>query len=152
MSLAHPSTVHEPHTTGILARVSDQDLDLAEHLVAVESPHCGAISTFIGQVRDHDPDVQGRVINLEYTAHPDAEHILAKIVARFATDSIHISISHRIGMLAVGDYALVACVSSAHRAAAFEVCRALVEAVKVELPVWKRQLTDDGNHNWVGLT
>ena len=138
-------------TTDVFAQVIDAPLDLAAHLSAVESPHAGAVASFIGQVRDHDPDVTGTVLTLEYSCHPDAERILAELVARFETEGVRIAISHRIGRLAVGDLALVACVSSAHRAAAFDICRALVEAVKIELPIWKRQLTDDGAHTWVGL-
>lgn len=143
----------------ILAQVSAQPLSLDEHLRAVASPDAGAVATFVGQVRDHDPEATGEVVSLEYSSHPDAERILTEIAERFAvagspdgTDAVRVAVSHRIGLLGVGDYALVAAVSSAHRAAAFDACRALVEAVKVELPVWKRQSTGDGTHAWVGLT
>lgn len=136
----------------LLARVSAEPLSLDEHLAAVASPDAGAVATFIGQVRNHDPEATGEVVSLEYSAHPDAGQILTEIAARFATDGLLVSVSHRVGLLAVGDLALVACVSSAHRAAAFDACRDLVEAVKVELPVWKRQSSDDGTHAWVGLT
>lgn len=140
----------------LLAQVSAEPLSLDAHLQAVASPDAGAIATFIGQVRDHDPEATGEVISLEYSAHPDAGRILVEIVTRFAEQfadaGVRISVSHRVGLLAVGDLALVACVSSAHRAAAFEACRDLVEAVKVELPVWKRQSAGDGTHSWVGLT
>lgn len=140
----------------LLAQVSAEPLSLDAHLQAVASPDAGAVASFIGQVRDHDPEATGEVITLEYSAHPDAGRILTDIVTRFvekfADAGVRISVSHRVGLLAVGDLALVACVSSAHRAAAFEACRDLVEAVKVELPVWKRQSTEDGTHSWVGLT
>ena len=140
----------------LLAQVSAEPLSLDAHLQAVASPDAGAIASFIGQVRDHDPEATGEVVSLEYSAHPDAGRILIEIATRFtekfADAGVRISVSHRVGLLAVGDLALVACVSSAHRAAAFEACRDLVEAVKVELPVWKRQSTEDGTHSWVGLT
>ncbi|WP_066461018.1 molybdenum cofactor biosynthesis protein MoaE [Sanguibacter suarezii] len=140
----------------LLAQVSAEPLSLDAHLQAVASPDAGAVASFIGQVRDHDPEANGEVITLEYSAHPDAGRILTDIATRFvekfADAGVRISVSHRVGLLAVGDLALVACVSSAHRAAAFEACRDLVEAVKVELPVWKRQSTEDGTHSWVGLT
>ena len=47
--------------------------------------------------------------------------------------------------------AVVVAVSSAHRAPAFEVCRALIERIKTDLPIWKRQHEHDGTASWVGL-
>ena len=154
-TVTYPGTMQPdrsaPSPRAPLARVSAEPLSLDEHLRAVASPDAGAVASFVGQVRDHDPEADGTVVSLEYSAHPEAERILTEIAARFTADGVRVAVSHRVGLLAVGDYALVACVSSAHRAAAFDTCRALVEAVKVELPVWKRQITGDGAHTWVGL-
>jgi molybdopterin synthase catalytic subunit len=136
----------------VRAAVSGEPLDIAAHLDAVTDPQAGAIANFIGVVRDHDPEAEGRVILLEYQAHPDAGRILEELAARFSGDGARIAVSHRIGRLAVGDIALVCAVSTAHRADAFERCRALVEAIKAELPIWKRQHTSDGDATWVGLT
>lgn len=58
-------------------------------------------------------------------------------------------VGHRTGHLQVSDIALIAEVSSPHRAEAFDGCRELVEAVKTQLPVWKRQVFADGDHEWV---
>lgn len=132
------------------ARLSDQPLELAEHVAAVSRPGFGAVATFVGIVRDHDPDVAGRVTALEYSAHPDAGRVLGELAARFEGDRL-LAVSHRVGRLEVGEPAIVAAVASAHRAEAFEVCHALVEAVKAEAPIWKRQLLADGSHTWVGL-
>jgi molybdopterin synthase catalytic subunit len=51
----------------------------------------------------------------------------------------------------VGDLALVAAVASAHRGDAFAACESLVETVKAEVPIWKKQYELDGSHSWVGL-
>ncbi|NYD67020.1 molybdenum cofactor biosynthesis protein MoaE [Agromyces atrinae] len=134
-----------------IARVTDAPLSLDEHLRAVDDPHCGAVVSFVGQVRDHDPAVDGVVDAIEYSAHPDAERVLAGLVERFGGPDVKIAISHRVGRLGVGDYALVACVASAHRAEAFETSRALIEAVKTDLPVWKKQHDVAGGAHWVGL-
>ncbi|WP_350347491.1 molybdenum cofactor biosynthesis protein MoaE [Agromyces sp. G08B096] len=131
--------------------ISAEPLDVAGHLAAVAHPHAGAVANFVGIVRDHDPETSGTVVALEYSAHPDAERILGELAGRFAGDGVRIAVSHRVGRLDVGDAALVCAVSTAHRAEAFETCRALVEAVKAELPVWKRQRTADGDAHWVGL-
>ncbi|RYJ06059.1 MAG: molybdenum cofactor biosynthesis protein MoaE, partial [Actinomycetales bacterium] len=121
-----------------LTAVTDERLDVAAHLAAVDDPAAGAVATFIGQVRDHDPDVAGTVTLLEYEAHPDAGTVLREIAERVAADhAVQVAVSHRSGSLRVGDLAVVVAVSSAHRAEAFEVCRALIETVKTDLPVWK---------------
>ena len=52
---------------------------------------------------------------------------------------------------AVGEAAIVAAAASAHRAEAFEACRTVVERVKAELPIWKREILADGSHTWVGI-
>jgi molybdopterin synthase catalytic subunit len=143
----------EPSDQGRINEVSGEPLDIPAHLSAVSTGACGAVVTFIGQVRDHDPDANGRVTGLDYSAHPDAGRILAGIVDRFRAEfpQVNLAVSHRIGHLDVGDLALVAAVASAHRGVAFQVCERLVEAVKVEVPIWKKQYEVDGSHAWVGL-
>lgn len=134
------------------ARVCREDLSLTAHLDAVQHPSAGAVATFVGQVRDHDPAVDGEVVGLEYTAHPMAEHVLREVAAGAAGSDgvLGVAVSHRIGHLTVGEAALVAAVATAHRRLAFEVCNALVEAVKAEVPIWKREVLADGSHVWVG--
>ena len=61
--------------TVALARISDEDLDLNRHLEAVSAPGHGAVVTFVGQIRDHDPEAAGSVELVEYSAHPDAQAI-----------------------------------------------------------------------------
>jgi molybdopterin synthase catalytic subunit len=111
----------------------------------------GAVVGFAGVIRDHDG---GRsVIRLEYSAHPSAQDTLAEVladVAREARGVRALAASHRIGTLSVGDAALVAAVAADHRAAAFETCATLVDAIKARLPVWKHQFFSDGSDEWVG--
>lgn len=133
-----------------LVYVGDGPLDVAAHLAAVESAAMGAVVTFIGQVRDHDPGVDGPVSGIEYSAHPDADAVLARLVAALPSDVL-VAVSHRTGLLDVGDLALVACVAAAHRDAAYAASRELIESIKRDLPVWKRQLQVDGTATWVGL-
>jgi molybdopterin synthase catalytic subunit len=136
----------------MIARISDAPLDLQFHVEHVSDPRAGAVATFVGLVRDHDPSVEGRVVGLDYSAHPDAGAVLEQIArAALTPDVLGIAVSHRVGHLAVGEAAIVAAVATAHRAEAFEVCRALVETVKAQLPVWKREILEDGSHVWVGM-
>ena len=57
---------------------------------------------------------------------------------------------HRTGLLAVGDVAVVVAASAAHRGQAFEAARRLIDDLKASVPVWKRQVFDDGEQEWVG--
>jgi molybdopterin synthase catalytic subunit len=135
-----------------VAAISADPLDLDAHLDAVDDPHMGAVTTFVGRVRDHDPDAATAVVALEYSAHPDAAATLARLASEaIGSSGAVVAVSHRVGRLEVGDAAVVIAVASAHRAEAFEVCRTLIETIKTGLPVWKRQLESDGTATWLGL-
>lgn len=132
-----------------LCAVSDQPLDVAAHEAAAGSVDGGATVTFCGVVRRSD---HGRaVVELEYQGHPTAIAVLSEIAEKVAAepDVLSVAVSHRVGTLAIGDVALVAVVSTAHRHEAFAACARLVEDVKHRLPVWKRQVFSDGTDEWV---
>lgn len=134
------------------AAISTDPLDLAAHLALVDDGAVGAECTFVGRVRDHDPDAVGTVVALEYSSHPDAEATLRRLAVDAVGDTgAIVAVSHRVGRLAVGDAAVIVCVAAAHRGEAFEVCRALIESIKRGLPVWKRQVEADGTTAWKGL-
>jgi molybdopterin synthase catalytic subunit len=141
--------------TVTLAAISDSPLSLDAHLAAVDDDRAGAVTTFLGRVRDHDPYAAGEVVALEYSSHPDAERILRdlaeKAVAAGVSGEAIIAVSHRIGRLPVGSAAVVVAVAAAHRDEAFVVCREMIEAIKRELPVWKRQVEADGTTAWKGI-
>lgn len=139
------------------AWIATDPIDLATLLTSVSGPTHGAVASFVGQVRDHDPEASGEVVALRYTCHPDAPQFIEEIVARTCAETdphggADVVATHRVGDLDVGDLALVVVVGSAHRDLAFTVCRAVVEAVKHELPVWKQQFEADGSHAWSGLS
>ena len=117
---------------------------------AVAAPECGAVVTFRGVVRDDDG---GRhVTSLDYEAHPDATAVLQKVCQAVAAETgLRVAATHRFGHLTVGDVALVASASAGHRKEAFEACSLLVERIKAEVPIWKKQQFTDGESEWVGL-
>ena len=133
------------------ARITGQDLSLDSHLAAVSGSGYGAVVTFVGQIRDHDPAAAGTVERIEYSSHPDAETILQRVAAEAVRPGTCLAVSHRTGAVEVSQPALVACVASAHRALAYGVSRDLIERIKREVPIWKRQVESDGSHNWQGL-
>jgi molybdopterin synthase catalytic subunit len=92
------------------------------------------------------------VTTLEYVAHPDAEAALAAVVDAVVTELPVRAVAavHRVGVLSVGDVAVVVAAASAHRAEAFEAARRLIDDLKAAVPIWKRQVFDDGEQEWVG--
>jgi molybdopterin synthase catalytic subunit len=132
-----------------LVAVSDQPLDVAAHELAAAHPAAGAVVVFQGTVRNHD---HGRGVDkLDYEGHPDALRILREVADEIAADPnvLALAVSHRVGPLEIGDVAIVAAVATAHRREAFELCGRLVDEAKARLPIWKRQLFDDGTDEWV---
>jgi molybdopterin synthase catalytic subunit len=138
-------------TLVLRAAMTDQPISLAEHEELVSHQSAGAIVGFVGMIRDHDGG--RRVLRLEYSAHPSAAQVIADLVADVAEQSSGVravAASHRIGVLQIGEAALVAAVAADHRQAAFATCADLVDTIKARLPVWKHQFFDDGTEEWVG--
>jgi molybdopterin synthase catalytic subunit len=136
-------------TAPLIARVVDEPLSVAEHEDAVSDKAAGAVVSFAGVVRDHD---SGRgVTELEYVGHPTAQQVITELAEEFARrPDVHaVAVSHRVGLLGVGDVALACAVSSSHRGEAFAACAELVDLVKERLPIWKRQVFTDGEEEWV---
>jgi len=132
------------------AALTDGVLSLSEHEELVANEAAGAVVGFSGVVRNHD---SGRgVVRLEYSAHPLAQEALFEVLAEVAGSSTGVralAASHRVGILHIGDAALVAAVAADHRGAAFETCARLVDTIKARLPVWKHQFFADGSDEWV---
>ncbi len=116
----------------------------------VRRPHCGAIVTFLGTVRDL---TDGKVTtSLEYEAHPAlAEKALADIEAeaRQRWPVGEVALIHRLGHLDVGEVSVAVAVSCPHRAQAFEACRYIIERLKQQVPIWKKEHWADGTEEWV---
>lgn len=131
-----------------LTGIGAEPLDPAEVERAVTGPEHGAVVVFTGKVRNHDGGQE--VSSLEYSAHPDAERFLARLCAEVARESgLPIAARHRVGSLAIGDLAIVVAVAAPHRREAFDTCSVLVDRIKHEVPIWKRQLFADGMSEWV---
>ena len=138
-------------TTAVrLLALRDTPIDVAEVLAAVDDPRAGGVVSFHGVVRDSDG---GRgVTELEYVAHPDAVQALRAVAERIAADLPvqGLAAVHRTGLLQVVDVAVVVAASAAHRSEAFEAARRLIDDLKAQVPVWKRQVFTDGDQEWVG--
>ena len=132
-----------------LAELREEPLSVDEIYAAVTDPAAGGIAVFAGAVRDHDHGQS--VTELSYSAHPSAadqlREVAEKVAARFDVHAV--AAVHRVGDLAIGDLAVVVGVSSAHRATAFEACRALIDELKATVPIWKHQRFTSGDSEWV---
>ncbi|BCW35551.1 hypothetical protein StoSoilA2_16070 [Arthrobacter sp. StoSoilA2] len=139
----------------VSAVLSTEPISVDQAIAAVESDTAGAVVSFSGVVRNHD---SGKPVDrLSYSAHPTAHRIMADVVAQLvaehsgeAAQPVRIWAAHRIGMLEIGDPALVCAVAAAHRGQAFAVCSELVDRVKEQVPIWKEQFFSDGTVEWVG--
>jgi molybdopterin synthase catalytic subunit len=106
--------------------------------------------TFTGDVR---AATRGkRVLRLEYEAYREmAERKLAEIGGAIAREhGAEVAIVHRVGVLAPGDAAVVIACAAPHRTPAFRACEACIERLKKDVPIWKREVFEDGSE-WVGL-
>ena len=126
-------------------------LALADVITAVEGPDRGGVVTFTGVVRRHGQRTD--VVRLEYEAYTEmAEQILTDIADEIEREwpGAHVAIHHRVGALAVGEAAVAIAVAAAHRAEAFDACRAAIDRLKRRAPIWKKEIGESGEE-WIGL-
>jgi molybdopterin synthase catalytic subunit len=126
-------------------------LSLDRCIAAVGGPGMGGIVTFTGMVRRRS---HGALIDhLEYEAYGamaarEMTRLCDEIEAEF--EGTRLAVEHRVGRLEVGDVAVVIAAAAPHRAEAFAACRAMIDRLKQRVPIWKKEVGDDGAE-WVGL-
>ena len=132
--------------------LSDKLLDTAALRAAMTpEPKAGALVVFEGWVRDHN---EGQpVISLTYEAaealcRVDAEKIFAEAREKFGV--LGVRVAHRVGRLTPGEVAVWVGVTAAHREAAFQACRYVIDELKMRLPIWKKEHAADGAARWIG--
>ncbi len=120
-------------------------IDVSAMLAECSAPEAGAVSLFLGTVRNHH---QGHAVEyLEYEAYEALARKCLETVAEAARSRWNLSnlgLVHRIGRLYPGDVSVAVAVASEHRAEAFEACRFVIDTVKVEVPIWKKETGPDG--------
>ncbi len=131
-----------------LSGVTDADIDTDALRDAVSDDRAGAVVTFAGVVRNHDHGVA--VTGIEYVGHPMADGLLRTIVADIdGREGVHaVAAQHRVGYLGIGGVALYVAVAASHRKQAFDAASEVIERVKEQLPIWKKQFLADGGHEW----
>ena len=126
-------------------QLKDTPLSTTECSDLVASPSTGGTVLFVGTVRNH---TKGKaVVRLEFEAYaPMAVSEMRKIAAeaksRWSVDKI--VIHHRVGVLAIGEIAVIIAVATSHRKAAFEACQYAIDTLKETVPIWKKEIFEDG--------
>ncbi len=134
-----------------MIRISRDVLDPDEITAAARAPDKGGVVTFLGTVRDHTDG--RRVLYLEYEAYEEmAEKMLSRIAGEVAErwNDTAVSIAHRLGRMEVGEISLVVAAASPHRAEAFAACQYVVNRIKENVPIWKKEAFE-GGEVWVGM-
>lgn len=136
---------------GPMVALRDRPLDVPALERAVHGGDTGALLSFQGTVRNrtdaHD------VTHLEYEAYPEMAEAYLRTIAEEAEakwPGARVGVEHRIGRLAVGEVSVAIVVAHPHRAQAFEVCRHVIERLKQDVPIWKKEIRSDGSV-WVGV-
>ncbi len=130
-----------------LAEVTGEPLDVDAVRCLVADPSTGATVVFVGTTRE--------VPSLEYEAYADmAEEQIARLAAAAAAEHglTAVAVSHRTGSVPLGEPSVVVAVSAPHRSEAFAGARAVLDAVKSQAPIWKREHPEDGPPAWVAGT
>jgi molybdopterin synthase catalytic subunit len=134
----------------MLVDLRSQPLSIDEAVAHVSHGGAGAVCVFLGMVRNVNDGHE--VLRLEYQAYDSmAKAELQRIGNEIESEmpGVRVAVLHRTGKLAVGAVAVVSAASAPHRAEAFRAARALIEAIKARVPIWKREEGPDGT-SWVG--
>jgi molybdopterin synthase catalytic subunit len=132
------------------ARLTTDPIDVGLLIASASASDRGAISVFLGTVRDSN---EGRAVSgIDYSAYDamavaEMNRIVQEATARYS--GIAVELTHRVGTLAVGEISVAIATSHAHRAAAIEANRYVIEELKRRVPIWKREHYLDGTSEWV---
>jgi molybdopterin synthase catalytic subunit len=131
-------------------QLTDKAIDTAALLGGMGDTSAGACVTFEGRVRDHS---EGRTVRaLDYEAYGPLAQREGERVLREARDKFPVvgaACVHRTGSLSLGDIAVWVAVTAAHRGAAFDACRYIIDEIKARLPIWKKEHYEGGSSEWV---
>lgn len=135
-----------------MSLLTQRPIELDALIAAVSSDAHGAVALFIGTVRNEN---DGRLVNgIEYSAYDTmAERELGRIMAEASQlFGVRVALKHRLGFLNVGESSVAIAAAHAHRAAALDGLRHVLEALKSRVPIWKREHYVDGTREWVDPT
>jgi molybdopterin synthase catalytic subunit len=131
-------------------KIVESEIFIQDVIDAVDTPEAGAIVTFAGIVRNN---TRGRMVRyLEFEAYPPMaekkmKEIVDEIYSKWGLDKV--AMIHRVGRLEIGEVIVAIAVASPHRDKAFEACQYAIDRLKEVVPIWKREVWEDGTEEWV---
>ncbi|HUM47176.1 MAG TPA: molybdenum cofactor biosynthesis protein MoaE [Chitinophagales bacterium] len=126
-------------------QITDQPLNIAACIEWAMQPECGGIDVFIGTVRQSTKEK--KVVRLEFETYESMALLEMHKIAEAALQKFRIQkilIHHRSGILTIGDVPVVIVTGAAHRDAAFDACRFAIDTLKQTVPIWKKEVFEDG--------
>ena len=139
-----------PPVSGGAFRLVADPIDVDAVIAEVADERAGAIATFLGTTRIES---RGRtVVHLEYEAYEGmAEKVMAEIANGLATryELCKVAITHRVGRVGIGETSVAIAVSAPHREHALAACKEAIDTLKVEVPLWKKEVYE-GGEEWIG--
>lgn len=150
---ADPNGLEPTESTVVHTAITEEPLEplMLAARAEVMTEKMGALVVFDGIVRNHDHGES--VAGLSYSAHPQADRFIARVVGSVADsfEGVRLWAVHRVGPIAIGESALTVLAAAAHRGRAFEACQKAADRIKAEVPIWKEQELTDGRIEWVGI-
>jgi MoaE-MoaD fusion protein len=139
-----------PPVSGGAFRLTPGPIDLGAVVAEVADERAGAVATFLGTTRIES---RGRTVDhLEYEAYEGmAEKVMAEIAEALSAryDLCRVAITHRIGRVGIGETSVAIAVSAPHREHALAACKEAIDTLKVDVPLWKKEVYDTGETWWV---
>ncbi len=135
--------------------IRETALDVGQVLRFVADPRAGGVDVFLGTTRAETGAAGRELVALDYEAYPGMalarmQDLAARAAARWPV--VKLALLHRVGRVALAEPSVVVAVATPHRADAFEACRWLIDTLKAEVPVWKKEVWADGSTSWVAGT
>ena len=130
--------------------ITEEEIDVNSIIEEVKDNSAGGIVIFLGTVRNFSE--AGKVRVIEYEAYNEMalkkmKKIIAYSKAKWPLRKVRVV--HRKGKLSLGEVSVAIAVSAPHRKEAFEACRYIIDSVKGEVPIWKKERLEDGKERWV---
>src|SRR4051812_1132876 len=128
-------------------------IPVSDALLFVADPAAGGIDVFLGTTRA-DRSADGRaLLALDYEAYPEMALAQMRKLADAARERwpiVKLAMLHRTGRVALAEPSVVIAVSCPHRAESFDACRFLIDRLKADVPIWKKEVWEGGGETWVG--
>lgn len=133
-----------------MIQLTDEPIDVAALLATAQRPDAGAVVLFLGITREFTG--QRQTVELDYEAYETmAELELAKLESTACQrwPLVDCSIVHRIGRVPIAEASVAIVASAPHRGEAFAAAKWLIDTIKEQVPIWKRERWADGSTEWV---